>query len=134
MYIVKKSTICLVVHDKHTLFQEKSYAPDAVKVINTNIKKGRLEDRAYVERKDALDFIKTTSKKFDVIFLDPPYASGLYEEVLRVIRERGILSPEGVVTCECDAGYNFSFEGFNTIKDKTYGKVRLVVLEEAKQA
>lgn len=107
---------------------------DAVKVINTNIKKGRLEDRAYVERKDALDFIKTTSKKFDVIFLDPPYASGLYEEVLRVIRERGILSPEGVVTCECDAGYNFSFEGFNIIKDKTYGKVRLVVLEEAKQA
>ena len=105
---------------------------DAIRVINTNIKKGRLEDRAHVEQKDALAFLKTTNRKFDVIFMDPPYASGLYEEALHIIKERAILAPSGVVTCECDASCNIGCEGFDIIKDKTYGKVRLYVLEEAK--
>ena len=105
---------------------------DAIKIINTNIKKGRLEGRAHVEQKDALAFLKTTNRKFDVIFLDPPYASGLYEDALDIIRDRGILSPSGVITCECDAGYALDCKGFDIIKDKTYGKVRLYVLEEAK--
>ncbi len=105
---------------------------DAIKIINTNIKKGRLEGRAHVEQKDALAFLKTTNRKFDVIFMDPPYASGLYEDALDIIRDRGILSPSGVITCECDAGYALDCKGFDIIKDKTYGKVRLYVLEEAK--
>ena len=106
---------------------------DAIKIINTNIKKGRLNDRAQVEHKDALAFLKTTNRKFDVIFMDPPYASGLYEDALRIIKERAILAPAGIVTCECDAGYSIGCEGFDIVKDKTYGKVRLYVLEEAKQ-
>lgn len=106
---------------------------DAIKVINTNIKKGRLEGKAHIEQRDALAFLKSTTKKFDVIFLDPPYASGLYEDVLSIIKERGILSPRGVITCECDAGYSMECRGFDIIKDKTYGKIRLYVLEEAKQ-
>jgi len=106
---------------------------DAIKIINTNIKKGRLEEKAHIFQKDALVFLKTTDKKFDIIFLDPPYASGLYENVLSIIKERCILSPSGFVICECDASYSPRWVGFNVIKDKTYGKVRLYVLEEAKQ-
>ena len=106
---------------------------DAIGIINTNIKKGRLADRACVEHMDALEFLKTTEKKFDIIFMDPPYASALYEDALNLIKKRNILSASGVVICECDADFNFQCQGYDIIKDKTYGKVRLVVLEEAKQ-
>ncbi len=105
---------------------------DAIRVINTNIKKGRLENKTHVEHCDALRFLKSTDKKFDIIFLDPPYASGLYEDVLDIIKERGILSPNGVIICECDAKYSIQCEGFDVVKDKTYGKIRIYVLEEAK--
>ena len=105
---------------------------DAVRIVNTNIKKARLEDRAIVCQKEAIAFLKTTKKKFDIIFMDPPYASGLYEDALAIIKERGLLAESGVVTCECDAGYNLDCQGFDIVKDKTYGKVRLYVLEEAK--
>lgn len=104
---------------------------DAIRIVNTNIKKARLEDKAYVIQKDSVAFLKETNKKFDIIFLDPPYASGLYRDVLDVIKERAILAPSGVITCECDADYELDCTGFDVIKDKTYGKVRLYVLGEA---
>lgn len=104
---------------------------EAVRIVSTNIKKARLEDRAYVEHCDAISYVRRSSKKFDIVFMDPPYASGLYGEVLSVIKERGLLNPGGVVVCECSADYELSLDGFNVIKDKTYGKVRLYVLEEA---
>lgn len=104
---------------------------EAVKVVSTNIKKGRLEGRAYIEHCDALAYVRRTDKKFDIIFLDPPYASGLYSEVLSVVKERGLLNPGGLVTCECTSDYELAADGFDVIKDKTYGKVRLYVLEES---
>ncbi len=106
---------------------------DAIRIINTNIKKGRLEDKARVVHKDALEFLNTTSCRFDVIFLDPPYASGLYEEVLSIIRDRNLLNPNGVISCECDAGYTPVCDGFHIVKDKRYGKVRLCLLEAKQQ-
>ena len=116
-------------YGKHCTFVDAS--GEAIKIINANIKKGHLDDKAHVERKDALDFLRSTSKKFDVIFLDPPYALGLYEDVLRIVKERGLLAPSGVVTCECSADYNLDYTGYSVIKDKVYGKVRLYVLEES---
>ena len=73
---------------------------DAVKVINTNIKKGRLEDRSCVVRKEALEFLNTTAKKFDIIFLDPPYADDLLEKAIAHIARFDILAPHGIMAAE----------------------------------
>ena len=37
---------------------------------------------------------------FDVIFVDPPYKSGYYYNVLSIIDKRNLLSENGVVVCE----------------------------------
>jgi 16S rRNA (guanine(966)-N(2))-methyltransferase RsmD len=104
---------------------------EACKVIKDNLTKARLTDGVSVERKDAISFISETSKKFDIIFLDPPYMSELYDKALSIIKERQLLRSNGLVVCECLAGYTPDCTGYIITKDKTYGKVRLLILEEA---
>ena len=106
-------------------------SPEACKVISANLTKARLTEGVSLERCDALSFISATQKTFDIIFLDPPYMSEMYNRVLSVIKERGLLNPGGLVVCECLAGYTPDFTGYIITKDKTYGKVRLLILEEA---
>lgn len=44
--------------------------------------------------------LKSFDQKFDFIFVDPPYASGVYEDVLLKIQEYDMLSENGIVVCE----------------------------------
>lgn len=103
---------------------------EAVAVVKSNVQRARITDRVNILREDALSYIERTDKKFDVIFLDPPYRSGLYEKVLTAIRSRGLINPGGLVVCECSADSTVSADGYKLVKDKSYGKVRLLVLEE----
>ena len=107
---------------------------EAIGIIRKNIAKAHLEDKAHISREDALSFVRRTDARYDLIFMDPPYASGLYENVLALIKDRGILAPGGYITCECDASCSISCEGFEVVKDKTYGKVRVCILKEAEQS
>lgn len=43
---------------------------------------------------------RLSGKRFDIIFVDPPYGSGLYENALRMIGENEFLSQDGVAICE----------------------------------
>lgn len=106
-------------------------SPGALKVVTSNVKKARLEDKSLVEKRSFDDFLRFCSKSYDIIFMDPPYDLGLYDEALSLIYERGLLSPGGLIVCECKSGYVLNPGRFTVIKDKTYGKVRLCILEEA---
>lgn len=48
----------------------------------------------------AVPALAAAGERFDVIFLDPPYASDLYEPLLEEIGSVGILAPGGVVVAE----------------------------------
>lgn len=105
--------------------------PKAVEVIKANLKKTPFSDSAAVHLTDAISFLRKTDAKYDIIFLDPPYAMGLYDEVFSVIKERSLLKKGALVVAECDISHNIEPLGFNIIKDKTYGKVKLYILEVA---
>lgn len=49
---------------------------------------------------DALVYLKNCQSKFDVIFLDPPYASGLLAKVLALIKVRHDLINDGIIYIE----------------------------------
>lgn len=116
-------------YGKECVFVDSSR--EAISVVRSNIAKGRLEGRAVVVCRDAHAFVSETPKKFDVIYIDPPYDSNLYDKILCTIRDRDLLLPGGVIVCECRSDYDLPLCDFCVAKDKTYGKVRLVVLEEA---
>jgi len=73
---------------------------DAVKLIRDNLKTTELTENARVVAGDSMEYLKGLREKFDIIFLDPPYAAGLLEEAISYIAEFDILSPHGIIVAE----------------------------------
>ena len=75
-------------------------SPKAVALVKDNLRETGLQDRATVLQTDALDFLSRTKERFDLIFLDPPYASGLLAQALDRIAAFDILKPRGIIAAE----------------------------------
>ena len=106
--------------------------PKACSVIKANLEKSRLGSDAAVFNIDAKKYLQKAAGaglKFDIIFLDPPYALGLLDEVLNFIDELKLLNPEGLVVCEFDNGTNVDTKSYKLLKDKRYGRVCVNILE-----
>jgi 16S rRNA (guanine(966)-N(2))-methyltransferase RsmD len=73
---------------------------DAVKLVRENLKATDLAERARVVQGDALGFLSTTAEKYHLIFLDPPYDSGLLDLALKKLSTIDILSENGIIVCE----------------------------------
>lgn len=57
-------------------------------------------ERVHILREDALAFLSRNSQKFDVIFLDPPYAQGWLPRLLPLLAAH--LKPGGLVYAESE--------------------------------
>lgn len=114
---------------KSCTFIDKS--AQSVNITKKNLEATHLLDSASVFSCDSIDFLKNTDKKFDIIFIDPPYESDLYEKSLNAIKESGILADDGFIVLEYDATTpNFSTGNFSIIKEKHYGRVNILMLKE----
>ena len=76
---------------------------EAAAVIRENVKTCGFEDRSRVVQGDGVAFLTGCREKFDLVFLDPPYASGLLERALEVIAKIDIMSENGIIVCESGA-------------------------------
>ena len=65
-----------------------------------------VEARAAVLCADALTYPAAAREKFDLIFIDPPYAANLWEKMLDSIYQFDILSNHGIIVCESPAEQN----------------------------
>ena len=82
---------------------------EAALVIKENLKLTGLGHRARVVCGDAFSFLKSANERFDIIFLDPPYASGLLEDALKNISGFDILSNHGIIICESSLEQDMPF-------------------------
>lgn len=73
---------------------------DAAALVRENLELTGLRDRAQVVQGDALEFLARTREKFDLVLLDPPYASGLLREALARLTALDLLRPCGIITAE----------------------------------
>lgn len=87
--------------------------PKAAMIIKNNYKKFTPHPELYTG--DALKLIKKTDKTFDVIYIDPPYFSGIYEASLEVVKPIA----QNIVILEHVTDVDFS--NFEIIKQKKYG-------------
>ena len=109
---------------------------DAVAVITKNAEKTRLKDRCVIfcaDYSDCLARMESIGKKFDIIFLDPPYASGLLSEVLGSLCEKGLLKTGALVVCE-SGGTDFVIpSALEVVKQSKYGIAHVTILENKKE-
>ena len=105
------------------VFCDKSL--DSIKIIKSNIEKARVVDRSQIvsgDFKRCLRDMEAKNQSFDMIFVDPPYYEGLFEEVLDTIRSYKILKKDGIVIVEHDAKRPIGqVEGLEVYKEKKYG-------------
>lgn len=101
----------------------------ACRLIRENLKRTKLESDAKVIRADYLDYLKRCREKFDIIFLDPPYAEVFLENALKSITEIDILQSGGIIVTERPVGKElpWDFEGFTRSKDYKYGNTVLAI-------
>lgn len=108
----------------------------AVKIIEENVAKTRLAPWCTVCRADCMDFIsRNRGKQFDIIFLDPPYASGLYVSVIRQMLEADMLKSTSMIVCESDHDGIFGTdtelaERFQIKKQSKYSRTVITILEK----
>lgn len=102
---------------------------DACKLIKENLKRTQLEKNAKVVRSDYLAFLNSCRDKFDIIFLDPPYAEIFLENSLKRITEIDILQSGGIIVCERPLGKELfcDLPGYSRSKDYKYGKTLLTL-------
>ena len=98
----------------------------AVKIVKENLRTCGFT--AAVLQQDALSYLRHCGK-FDLVFVDPPYDSGLYESVLETINSVDILSDGGIILCESRREKTLPDmrAPYRKKKEYNYGRVKLTV-------
>ncbi|MCI8680032.1 MAG: 16S rRNA (guanine(966)-N(2))-methyltransferase RsmD [Oscillospiraceae bacterium] len=73
---------------------------DAARLVTENLKLTGLADRARVVNGDALSYLAGAGERFDIVFIDPPYADRLWESAISAIYRFDILANHGIIVCE----------------------------------
>jgi 16S rRNA (guanine(966)-N(2))-methyltransferase RsmD len=75
----------------------------ACSIIIENLESLEIAERADVMNRDAVSALKRLARdgwSFDIAYFDPPYASGMYTEVMETLATSGLIAPEGLVVVE----------------------------------
>ena len=89
---------------RSTTFVDSSY--HCIRIIESNLEMCGFDRRhprvrlIHLDARKALARLGKRKAKFDLIYLDPPYASKIHESCLRQIAEADLLSPDGLLVIE----------------------------------
>lgn len=101
----------------------------AVAVIKENAQKTRLYDRCVILNTDAAKYAVHTTEKFDIVFIDPPYASGLALPVFESLVKADAITYGGLVICETDREIESVPVGYRMRRHAEYSKTHITVFE-----
>ena len=102
---------------------------DAAALIRDNLKMTGFVSRAKVVQGESISYLMACREKFHVIFLDPPYQSGLLEKAMETIAAFDILREHGIMVCESPLEQVLPelSQPYERGKDYRYGKIKLTV-------
>lgn len=108
----------------------------ACKVIQQNWKKLATPAQSFkIIRGDIRSVLKSnTLKKFDLIYLDPPYAEFLYVPVLQLLAKQNLLREGGAIAAEHDRAQSLpqNIGCFTVTKTRHYGKTSVTFYSNPK--
>lgn len=116
-----------------SVFVEQS--KKAMNCINENLKVTKLAERAETYEMDVMSALHRMEhqKKFDYIFMDPPYNQFLEKKVLEYLSDSDLLSEDGLIIVEASLETDFSYVeelGFEIVKVKEYKTNKHIFLEK----
>lgn len=100
-------------------------AKKSVETLKRNLKTTKLEQDAKVFSMDFQSFLAMNSERFDIVFLDPPYRTGMLQKSLELIPEA--MKDTGVIIAEnpLDEEILSNYGNFVLDRQYRYGKIKI---------
>ncbi len=100
---------------------------DSLSTVKYNLEHTKLADRAKVVQTDAKSYLSLSRDRFDIVFLDPPYASNLVVDSLKILSDK--VTYGGSVICETplDTELPEQFGELKFYRNYRYGKIKITV-------
>ncbi len=98
------------------------------KTVSENLKKCGFLEYATVYKDDFASFLKKTTKKYSLVFLDPPYHKGYIEASLELLTNRELLCKDALIIMESDGDEQYKIpDCIEVIKEKSYGRIKIKI-------
>ena len=104
-------------------------SPESVNIIRENISLCGFSDKAEVSSLSAAAFLKKTTARFDIAFMDPPYGQDLLNRTLPVLVQK--MNTGGIIVCEHEKEYkiNETCGDFKIRRTYPHGKTYITIYE-----
>lgn len=110
---------------------------NAINIIKKNVERTRLQEKTHVVNLDYKRALKEANCTYDIIYIDPPYATNLVKESVVEILENEYLKDSGIIIIETDEEERIYKELNEIDKEKIdiydkrkYGRVVLIFLRK----
>lgn len=107
---------------------------DAIEIIKKNVQKTHMEEQTQIlniDFEECLEKVKT--QKFDIIYLDPPYATNYISKAIKKIIGNEIITNESIIIIETDDEKRILEEIKNTevhiVDKRKYGRATIIFLK-----
>ena len=112
---------------REAIFVDSSFeAIKAVKKNAVNLNRENVE----ILNSDVLAFLQQNSKDFDIIFADPPYKLEVYEELVKTLLERKVVSDGGIIVLESEKELSIDKSRFKSVRFYKYGLAKVYILRK----
>ncbi len=102
----------------------------AIETTNKNLKSLYINNAKVLYMDDMLAIKRfiDNKEKFDIVFLDPPYKEGKYEQLLSLFIENELLTENAIIVMESDRDIVYKEEEFSKVRTYKYGEIKVVIM------
>lgn len=102
-------------------------------LLEKNIKNCNAMDRCRIFNDDFRKCLDNIEVRFDIVFLDPPYAAGYYDESFQLLQENKLLKKDAIIVAEhlYDNKLQDNYGTISKSKEKKYGTIGVNIYREA---
>lgn len=116
------SMACVFVDSNPKCIENIKKTIDSFQIVNAEV--------YTMDYQQALDFFCRKGKRFDLIFLDPPYRYQNIEELLTELHKKSLVNIGGLVVCEYEEDIlKEEYPYFQRIREKHYGSKNISIYQ-----
>ena len=118
---------CLSRGAKQITFVEKDRK--IAEILYENLSNFNVLDKAEIKNEKIINFLKEKSKnKFEIIFMDPPFAEISYLQELKMIKEKKFYKKKHIVIIHRESTSNDAYKEYlNPLIIKKYGRSKIII-------
>ncbi len=102
----------------------------AIETTKSNLSSLGIKNARVIAKRDSdaiASFIQN-EEKFDILFLDPPYEEGKYEDIIEIFISNNLLNAHAIIVIEANRSIEIPETWYVKRKDYQYGEVKVIIL------